>query len=197
MRDDLKVLRYKGNEILPFIPELATLRISIFKEYPYLYEGDLDYENKYLNTYVKCPESIIVLALDNDKIAGASSAIPLEFETIEFQKPFLENNINIKDVFYFGESLLRDEYRGRKIYRQFFTQREEAAKEYGCKIAAFAAVERAADDPRKPKDYQPLDAIWRYFGYEKNPALRAYFKWKETGEKVETPKPLSFWLKNL
>lgn len=197
MKDDLKVLSYKGNAILPFIPELAKLRISIFKEYPYLYEGDLDYEYKYLNTYVKCPESVIVIAFDNDAVVGASSSIPLEFETIEFQKPFLENNINVKDVFYFGESVLRHEYRGRKIYRQFFTQREEAAKEYGSKIAAFAAVERMPNDPRKPKDYQPLDDIWHYFGYEKNPALRAYFNWKEIGEKAETPKPLSFWLKKL
>src|ERR1700733_15359022 len=113
MKQDLKILRLKGQDILPYIPELAKLRIEIFKAYPYLYDGDLDYEYNYLNTYVKCKESILVIALDHDKVVGVSSAIPLEFETIEFQTPFLEIGINIKDVFYFGESILQVAYRGR------------------------------------------------------------------------------------
>jgi GNAT superfamily N-acetyltransferase len=197
MQENLKILRLKGPDIIPFIPELARLRINIFKEYPYLYDGNLDYEYKYLDTYIKCPESVIVFALDHNKVVGASSGIPLEFETIELQKPFLDNQINIQDVFYFGESVLEPEYRGRNIYRQFFAQREAAAREYGCKIAAFAAVERDPDDPRKPKDYVPLDDVWKYFGYEKHPELYAYFEWKEVGEKIQTPKPMIFWLKKL
>jgi hypothetical protein len=53
MNQDLKILRLKGQDIIPFIPELAKLRIEIFKSYPYLYDGDLDYEHNYLNTYSK------------------------------------------------------------------------------------------------------------------------------------------------
>lgn len=197
MKNNLKIVRLKGKEIISFIPELAKLRIHIFKTYPYLYDGNLAYESQYLNTYVKCPESIIVIALDQDKVVGASSAIPLEFETIEFQKPFLENHIPIQDIFYFGESVLLPEYRGQGVYRHFFTQREAAAKEYGCNIVAFAAVERDPADPRKPKEYVPLDHVWKHFGYEKHPELCAYFTWKEIDEKIETPKPLIFWLKKL
>jgi len=44
----------KGKEILPYLSELARLRIEIFKEYPYLYEGDLAYEEQYLHTYAVC-----------------------------------------------------------------------------------------------------------------------------------------------
>lgn len=197
MKRDLKILRLKGQDIFPFIHELAKLRIEIFKSYPYLYDGDLDYEYNYLNTYVKCKESIMVIALDHDRVVGVSSAIPLEFETIEFQKPFLENGINVKDVFYFGESLLQVAYRGRGVYRHFFTEREAAAKEYGSKIAAFAAIERPLDDPKKPKDYVPLNSVWEYFGYEKHPELCMYYEWKEIGEVQKTSKPLIFWLKKL
>src|SRR5574337_1151454 len=111
MKDKIEIQRFKGKDILPFIPALAALRISVFKEYPYLYEGTLEYEYDYLNTYVKCPESVIIIAREGDNIIGASSAIPLQFETIEFQQPFLDNNIDIKDVFYFGESVLKPEYR--------------------------------------------------------------------------------------
>ena len=74
-----------------------------------------------------------------------------KFETEEFKKPMLEHGISIPDVFYFGESLLLPPYRGKHIYRQFFLEREAAARAYGCKIAAFCAVERPHDDPRRPK----------------------------------------------
>lgn len=197
MKQDLKILRLKGHDILSYIPELAKLRIEIFKSYPYLYDGDLDYEHNYLDTYVKCKESIMVIILDQDKVVGASSAIPLEFETIEFQKPFLENGINIKDVFYFGESVLQIAYRGRGIYRHLFKEREAAAIEYGSKLAAFAAIERPLNDPKRPKGYVPLNSVWERFGYEKHPELCMYYEWKEIGEVRQTPKPLIFWLKQL
>lgn len=200
MENNLKILRLKGDDIIPFIPELAKLRIDIFKNYPYLYEGDLEYEYKYLNTYVKCKESIIVFIFDQkkqNKVVGASSAIPLEFETIEFQQPFIDNNINIKDVFYFGESVLLPEYRGQHIYKQFFAEREKAAREYGCKITAFAAIDRPPNDPRKPIDYVSLDEVWEHFGYKKQSHLCAYFEWKEMGESIPTFKPLIFWIKKL
>lgn len=197
MTQNIKIKRLKGQSLLPYIPELAKLRIEIFKNYPYLYVGDMEYETNYLKTYIQCPESIMVLVFDNDKVVGASTAIPLEFETIEFQKPFLEHGFNIKDIFYFGESLLLPEYRGQKIYRIYFQEREQAAKEYGCKIAAFCEVYRDVNDPRKPKDYVSLDEVWKYFGFQKQPDLFMFYPWKEVGEETQSEKKLVFWLKDL
>lgn len=193
----LKFLSLKGKEILPYISELANLRIEIFHEYPYLYVGDLDYEKNYLKTYVECAESMMVVVLDEDKVVGVSTAMPLEFEAVEFQQPFIEHGYNIKEVFYFGESLLKKAYRGQGIYKRFFEEREAAAKKYGSKIACFAAVERDPQDPRRPKDYAPLDKIWEQYDYKKHPELCAYYEWKEIGEEQQTAKPLVFWLKQL
>lgn len=197
MSKPLQIIRLKGKDILPYISDLATLRIKVFKEYPYLYEGDVHYEQNYLQTYVTCPESIMVLVLDQKQVVGASTAIPLEFETEECQAPFIAHGMNIKDIFYFGESVLLPAYRGQNIYRRFFQKREEAAREYGSRIAAFCAVERAEDDPRQPEGYVPLDQVWQYFGYQKHPELRAYYQWREIGEKEMSAKPLVFWLKKL
>jgi GNAT superfamily N-acetyltransferase len=195
--DTLKIIRLQGKEIIPYIPNIANLRINIFKDYPYLYEGDLDYEFKYLNTYAQCAESIVILVFDKNNVVGASTAIPLQFETHEVKEPFLQAGMNIHDIFYFGESLLLPKYRGRNIYRQFFQEREQAARSFGCKIAVFAAVEREVNDPRKPIDYIPLDEVWKHFGYTKHPKLYTYFEWREIGEKSLTPKLLVFWLKTL
>lgn len=197
MSTELKIICLKGQKALPFISDLAQLRIKIFREYPYLYEGDVEYENNYLRTYVDCSESFIVLVKDKERVVGVSTAVPLQFEMAECKKPFLDHGMVITEIFYLGESVLLPEYRGQGIYKSFFKERESAAREYGAKTTAFCAVERSEQDLRKPKDYVPLDTIWRHFGYEKHPELCAYFEWKEIGEKAQSPKPMHFWLKRL
>lgn len=197
MADELKIVRLKGQEIVPYIPDLARLRIEVFIDFPYLYAGDLAYETKYLQTYVSCPESIMVLVFDGDQVVGASTAIPLEFETMAIKKPFRDQGIAITDIFYLGESVLYPIFRGRNLYRRFFEEREAAAREYGAKITAFGAVERPADDLRQPETYTPLDNVWKHFGYKKHPELRFYLDWKDIDKQRETAKPLIFWLKTL
>ena len=195
--ETLKVVCLKGQEIFPYISALANLRVKIFREYPYLYVGDFDYEKNYLQTYTQCNESIMVIVSDKENVVGASTAVPLIFEVKEFQKPFIDHRINIEDIFYFGESILLPAYRGRNIYRRFFEAREAAARLYGSKMTAFCEVERAKDDPRRPKNYKPLDNVWQHFEYQKHPELCAYFPWQEIGETQMSVKPMIFWLKTL
>lgn len=77
--------------IAPLIPELAELRIAVFREYPYLYAGTLDYEARYLQTYADSPDSLCVLVRDAGRVVGAATALPLADETLEFQRPFLDS----------------------------------------------------------------------------------------------------------
>lgn len=193
----LTVSRFKGKQILDYIEQLAALRIKIFREYPYLYEGNYEYEMQYLNTYVTSEEAIIVVAKDDDNIIGLSTAIPLQFETPEAQKPFLDLELPIEPFFYLGESVLLPEYRGSGIYREYFKEREAAAVAFGCQKTTFCGVVRDANDPRRPHDYVPLDNIWRHFSYERHPELCAYYEWQEIGASERTKKPMAFWIKEL
>ena len=197
MINKLKIICLKGENIRSYINDLARLRINIFKEYPYLYEGSLDYEYKYLQTYASSPECTIALVFDNAKVVGASTSIPMKFETQELQKPFLDQGMNLEEIFYFGESVLLPEYRGQGVYPQFFQIRELAARDYGCKFATFCAVDRALEDSRKPKEYTPLDVYWKKMGYVKHPEIATSFEWKEIGEAKQSPKRMVFWLKTL
>ena len=187
----------KGQSIRPYIPHLGRLRMTVFKEYPYLYEGELGTETDYLRTYIDCSESVLIIVKDNDRVVGASTALPLEYETIECQTPFLNANIPINEVFCFGESVLLPEYRGQGLYREFFKQRETAARNYGSKIVAFCAVEREKNDDRQPENYQPLDEIWHYFNYTKHPVLKTKIEWKQIGHKESSLNTMSFWIKTL
>jgi GNAT superfamily N-acetyltransferase len=194
----LTLKRLSGDELTRYIPELAQLRIQVFRDWPYLYDGDLAYEEKYLNTYIKSPDSVIVLAFDGDKVVGASTGIPLKYETPEVQQPFLDAAYDIEHIFYCGESVLISSYRGQGVGVGFFEHREAHAHDIGgFQYACFCGVQRSDDHPSRPAQYVPLDNFWRKRGYEKHPELNTTFSWKELGEHTESPKPMTFWLKSL
>lgn len=194
----LELKRLSGAALKQYIPELASLRIEVFRDFPYLYDGDTEYEAKYLQTYIQCPESVIVLAFDGDKVVGASTGIPLKFETEEVKAPFLKAGLNIDKIFYCGESVLISKYRGKGAGVAFFDHREDHARELGgYEFSCFCGVQRTDDHPRRPIGYKPLDNFWRKRGYEKHPELQTTFSWKEIGEAYESPKPMTFWMKSL
>ncbi len=197
MAKDIRIERWSGPALEQFIPELARLRIEVFRDFPYLYDGDIDYEKKYLQTYIDCPESVIVIAFDGDKVVGASTAIPMKYETDELKKPFIEQGYNLDEVFYCSESVLDKNYRGLGIGVRFFEQREAHAKELGgFKHICFCCVERPVDHPRRPAGYVPLDQFWAKRGYVKHPELHTTYIWKDLDDENETPKPMTFWLKH-
>ncbi|RIH83740.1 hypothetical protein Mlute_02106 [Meiothermus luteus] len=194
---ELRVDVLVGAEVEPFIPELARLRISVFREWPYLYEGSLEYEARYLAKFTSLPEGTLVLVRDGERVVGASTALPLAQAEPEFQEPFLRAGLEPSGWYYFGESVLEPAYRGRGLGVEFFRRREARARELGYAWATFCAVERPAEHPLKPAGYVPLDGFWSRRGYTKRPELRAYFPWKDLGEAQETPKPMVFWVKPL
>jgi GNAT superfamily N-acetyltransferase len=187
----------KGTELEPYLLDLAGLRMKVFRDFPYLYDGDLGYEKKYLQTYLDHTDAAIVLAFDREKIVGASTAIPLRHEKEATQEPFRSANIDIDKVYYFGESVLLSEYRGRGVGYTFFAEREAAARENGCMITSFCAVERPSDHPRRPADWQPLDSFWKKVGYQKHPEIHTTYAWKDLDENSESMKPMIFWIKQL
>jgi len=114
-----------------------------------------------------------------------------------FQAPFREKGLALEDVFYFGESVLLHAYRGQGLGHRFFDEREAHARALGFRLAAFCAVERAHDDPRRPADYRPNDAFWRKRGYDMQRDMVCRLSWKEPGNDVPNEHLLRFWLRTL
>lgn len=196
MNNAITLQTFTGANVERYIPEVARLRIEVFREFPYLYDGTMDYEANYLRTYTTSPDSVIVIAFDGEQVVGASTAVPLRHGTDDIKRPFLAMDIDPRSVFYLGESVLRRAYRGRGIGVRFFQEREAHARLIGdFSWAAFCAVERPADHPRRPADYVPLDAFWNKRGYFKRPELHTTLTWKDLDETSQSPKPMVFWLK--
>jgi GNAT superfamily N-acetyltransferase len=193
----VSVERVAGAAIEPYLSELAALRIEVFREYPYLYEGTLDYESQYLHAYTKSARSLVVLARDAGKIVGASTAMPIAEHGEDVAPALAAAGFSPERVYYFGESVLRASHRGRGLGHAFFDAREAAAREHGFSVATFCAVERPHDHARKPADYVPHDVFWRKRGFVKRSDIRATFDWKDLDETVSSPKPMVFWVKEL
>ena len=193
----LRVEPLTGSAVMRALPALARLRITVFRDWPYLYDGTLENEQRYLEKFSKAQNAVIVAASDGDQIVGVSTASPMVGHADSFLDQFREHGLDPDRFFYFGESVLLKAYRRRGIGHAFFDHREAHARSQpGITHATFCGVVRP-DDPRKPKDFFQLDPFWMKRGYRQIDGLIGSFGWTDIGEKVETAKPMQFWMKAL
>jgi len=193
----LELRKLEGRELRNALAELADLRITVFRDWPYLYDGSKAYEEEYLGRYAHTEGALIVAAYDGDRLVGAATGEPLEQEVIQFRKPFEDQGLSPATVFYLAESLLLPEYRGQGVGHIFFEAREAHARELGYGRASFCAVIRPDNHPLKPDDYRPLDPFWEKRGYRKLENGIVYFPWQDVGELEETEKPMQVWIRDL
>lgn len=193
---NISIEKYVGEEARRVVDGLAELRLKVFWDFPYLYEGTVDYEKKYLETYFKAKHSFVLVVKDGDKFVGATTGIWAKEEEESFKKPLKAYGLNTDEVFYFGESVLLSEYRGLGLGKIFMEEREQYARSLGLiKVLAFCSVERPIDHPLRPVDYRPLDEFWRSRGFSPASGLFTEYSWKDRNESNETVKKLNFWLK--
>lgn len=189
----LKVRALVGPEIARSLPGLARLRISVFRAFPYLYDGDDAYEARYLAHFAAADGAVIVGAFDGEVLVGAATAAPLRAQAPEIRAPFAAAGIDPARYCYFGESVLEPAYRGTGLGVRFFAEREAHARAIGCTAATFCAVVRALDHPARPQDHVPLDAFWRRRGYAPVPGRTCTLAWREIGDTEEKAHTMQVW----
>lgn len=185
-----------GDAVAAALDDLARLRIAVFRDWPYLYDGDPGYERDYLRAYTR-PGAVVVAAWDGSRMIGAATGAPMEHHAEDFAAAFADRPEPLSDIFYCAESVLLPAYRGHGLGHAFFDGREAHARALGRRWSAFCSVIRPADHPARPADYRPLDGFWRKRGYQPLPGVVSRFAWKDVGETAETDKPLQFWIKPL
>ena len=179
------------------LDDVARLRIAVFRDWPYIYDGSLDYERRYLESYRNAPQAVVVGAFDGAQLVGAATGTPLEDHAADFAAPFAGTGLKLDEVFYCAESVLLPEWRGQGLGHAFFDAREAHARALGRRFCAFCSVIRPETHPLRPATYRPLDAFWIRRGYAPMPGVVARFSWTDLGESDQTEKPLQFWGRHL
>ncbi|MBY6082099.1 GNAT family N-acetyltransferase [Ruegeria arenilitoris] len=197
MAEITQVRALTGPALEAALDDVARLRISVFRDWPYLYDGDLDYERRYLQSYRDSDRAIVVGAFDGERLVGAATGAPLTDHAEDFAAAFDGTGLDLSQIFYCAESVLLPDYRGQGVGHAFFDLREGHARDLGFAKCAFCGVQRPGDHPMRPADYRPLDPFWRARGYAPLPGVIARFSWKDLGEGSETLKPLQFWIRDL
>jgi GNAT superfamily N-acetyltransferase len=179
------------------LDDVARLRLSVFADWPYLYDGHLDYERDYLRTYQNHSGSLLVGAFDGDRLVGASTSSVMEDHADAFGEPLRDLGVPLTAIVYGAESVILPAYRGHGLGHRFFDLREAHAAQLGRSHVGFFSVLRAADHPRRPATFRTNDAFWQGRGYAPQPGITATFDWRDLGDAEESPKTLQFWMRAL
>jgi hypothetical protein len=190
------IRRFIGSEMTSVFDDLATLRIRVFRDFPYLYEGDFEYEKKYLKRYSGSSRGFLTTLYNGEQMIGAATALPLEDEEDFVKRPFQDQAYRISKIFYFGESVLLPEYRGKGLGHVFFDERERfALSDPQFDRTTFCAVVRPLEHALRPSSYNPLDKFWTKRGYEIKSDLQTEFSWADIGEKNKSLKTMQYWMR--
>ena len=155
----LEVRSLTGADLVAALPALARLRMIVFRDWPYLYDGSLAYEEEYLAKFAAAKGAVCIAAYDGEEIVGASTGQPMAETDAEFIEPFEKAGYEIARVFYCEESVLLASHRGHGLGHAFFDGREAHARRLGgFTYSTFCRVVRPDDHPLKPKDYRPSTA---------------------------------------
>lgn len=193
----LRFQAFVGSAITPLLNDLANLRIRVFRDWPYLYDGDLAYERRYLQVYPSTPGAVVVAAYGGAQMVGAATGLPMLNADPEFAAAFDRAGIDLSRLFYCAESVLLPVWRGQGAGHWFFDLREAQARALGATHICFCSVQRPPDHPAHPATYRPLDGFWRKRGYDPVVGAQAQFAWRDIADTDETPKTLQFWMRTL
>jgi len=191
----LRIARIPTSELEAALDDVAQIRIEVFWEFPYLYDGDMDSERDYIAKYRDSENAIVIGAWDGDKLVGAATGTPMEDHAEEFAASFQEAGYDLADMFYCSESVLLPPLRGQGAGHAFFDHRDAHARALGRRWSCFCSV--VGPPELQPPGYRPNDVFWCERGYAPMLGVYAEFNWKDVGDMTETKKSMQFWIRDL
>jgi hypothetical protein len=92
-------------EVAQRLGDIAPLRIIVFWDWPYLYDGDPDYEGRYLRPYAESPRAVVVGAFDGRALVEAATGRPLADHEEGMADALRALRLSSGQVFYLAESV--------------------------------------------------------------------------------------------
>lgn len=191
-----------NNDIINYLDKISEFRIKEFKEFPYLYEGNEEYEKSYIKGFIEGQNSVLGIVEIDSNIIGVATAMPLRCEAEivkDVELEFHKMGFKIDEFFYIGEVIVKKGYRGNKISSRLLETVEKYFLNLGFKYACLSTVERDIEDSRRPKNYSDIDKLCLYNGYTKTKIYSDY-SWpmkSDDGSIREVVNEMVYWIKKL
>jgi len=186
-----------GNEVEESLDSLATLRIEIFREFPYLYDGNRESELRYLKGYAQAAEACVLTVTAAGRLVGAATGMPLQHEQKELIDQFAATSYPLDSIYYVGELLFYPAYRNRGLGMKLLSMMEDKIRSLGSyRYLTCATVVRPDDHPHRPANYVPIGRFLNRTEFRAIPAATTSFTWLET-DGGSRDHPMQFWIKFL
>ena len=190
---------YSGKDMEPMIEMLAEFRLRYFHEFPYLYAGTVEGEKGHLAEYLANPSTRLLIAKDDENVVGVGigTLLSTEKDILEQISEACERQgINPTEFFYFGEMIFTPEYRGRGVGKRMLDMLKNAGSDQGATRFCFLAVDRDANDPRRPNGQVDSGAIFQKFGFRKT-SIQVVFDWPTVPLSKPPTRCLCGWMRKL
>lgn len=186
-----------GTAITGALDSLASLRLEIFREYPYLYDGRREDEIANLRSYAEAPDACVILAYDECAVVGAATGMPFIHEGEQMQAAIAVSQYSAEKLYYVGELLFYRAYRNKGLGLQLLGQLEQHIRSLGrYRHLVCATVERPAAHSLQPDGYVPITRFLARTGFDLIPGVTTSFAWRET-DGVRRDHLMQFWVKEL
>lgn len=185
-----------GLNVKKYLEEIASLRIEIFREYPYLYDGNRNDELNYLQHYAEVSDACAIVAFDDENVVGAATGIPLGREE-GLHAPFANSHHPVNETYYVGELLFYPAYRNQGLGVDLLAMMENYVRFLGrYRYLACATVVRPDDHPQRPQEYVQIERFLARTGFVALPGITTSFAWREI-DGSSSEHPMQFWVKSL
>lgn len=193
----MEIFTLRGKEILPYLDRIAELRIHIYRDWPYLYEGDLETEKNYLKVYADSEASVLVLAIEGNQAVGIAMGLPTNESMEQIQRVFEKEQSSMENSFYLADIILAKEYRNKKIGLKLLQDFEKSVRDQNkYNEIVMCEILRDFDHPQRPAESRSLDSFWERLGYSIIPNWQISLNWLDIGEEEKMSHLMHFRKKN-
>jgi GNAT superfamily N-acetyltransferase len=191
---------FVGTQMEKIIPFWAHQVLTVFREYPYLYDGTTDEGIAYCKEVMGYKDAAIAVAYRDEKPVGfLSGASFVNFEDhFGNTTGFKAADLDAATFYYFAEVIVLPEYRGQGLSKQLFQRLEAWAVNRGYTNGCFISESHEVH-PLKPRNYKENDALWRSLEYEKS-NISVTYNWntiQPDGSSRKQDHIIPYWMKQL
>lgn len=191
---DIFLYGYTGDEARSYALQIATIRLELFRDFPYLYVGTIEDEYEYLSMYFNSRSSHLVLGFNSqNQLICYSSSIAVDDCTDDIKTPSM--SLGYKKILYIGEVMIRPEYRLRGLSRHCMNYHDRKAREGGYDAVMLMSIDRPYDHPYTPAGYRSLDSLWIKYGYQRVTSASIVQSWRQIDTDGSVLHQLGLWIK--